>query len=325
MGFNKSFYIKAEAEIKARKAANNNIIISRQKEISKKFPDYVSLREELAGTGGELISILGAQDVAAQIKKLSEKNLGIQARIETLLLENGYPRDYLNPIHTCLKCKDSGIYEGIRCDCFLDIVKRFAANELNQSSPIKLSSFDVFDLRLYPDEKDNETGRNIRKGMAGIFEYCKQFADDFHLPCNGILMRGNTGLGKTHLSLAIAGEVLKKGYSVIYGSAPDLFRRIEKEHFNSQIESDTLGLLQNTELLVLDDLGSEFDSQFYVSTLYNLLNFRMNRGLAVIVSTNLDLKSLQKRYNDRVVSRLLTLEGLDFFGRDIRIYNKILR
>lgn len=158
--------------------------------------------------------------------------------------------------------------------------------------------------------------------MSEIFEGCKRYAEDFHLPVNGILMIGGTGLGKTHLSLALGSEVIKKGYSVTYGSAPDLFRRVEKEHFDRSVETDTMQLLHDCDLLIIDDLGAEFESKFYLSVLYDLLNTRMNTGRPIVANTNYTMQELQARYGGRLVSRLLTLDPMFFKGDDIRLAKK---
>ena len=116
---------------------------------------------------------------------------------------------------------------------------------------------------------------------------------------------------------------MEKGYSVIYGSAPDLLRRIEKEHFgNAADDTDTLELLTTTDLLVLDDLGAEFESKFYVSAFYNIINDRMNRSLPTVISTNLDLAEMEKRYGERISSRISTMKMLMFVGSDVRFLKK---
>ena len=150
-------------------------------------------------------------------------------------------------------------------------------------------------------------------------EFCKRYAEDFHFPAKSILLRGKTGLGKTHLSLSIASVVIEKGYSVVYGSAPDLFRRIEKEHFSNSGDDSVIEALENADLLILDDIGAEFESKFYNSVFYNILNNRLNASLPTIISTNLDLSEIKERYGDRITSRLLTMESLIFVGSDIRI------
>ena len=119
------------------------------------------------------------------------------------------------------------------------------------------------------------------------------------------------------MTLAIA-KVLESGYSVIYGSVPDVLRKVEREHFSRQDSNDTLELYQTTDLLILDDLGAEFESPFYTATLYSILNTRINNGKPFIVNTNCTFNELKERYGDRIVSRLFSAKRLTFMGNDIR-------
>ena len=135
-------------------------------------------------------------------------------------------------------------------------------------------------------------------------------------------MYGKTGLGKTHLSLAIAAEVSKKGYKVIYGSAQNLLRKVEKEHFSGG-DDETINSLLECDLLVLDDLGTEFESKFNASQVYNIINTRLNFSLPTIISTNLTMSELEGRYEQRVVSRLIgEYDVLMFIGNDVRQLKK---
>ena len=194
--------------------------------------------------------------------------------------------------------------------------------DLNSSSAMNLCSFDTFDLNFYPETVEGTSGVSIRRIMENNYLFCEKYAREFRLPQPGILMNGGTGLGKTHLSLAVGKEVIEKGYSVIYGSAPDLLRKVEREHFRSGEETDTAQLLYECDLLIIDDLGAEFESKFNDSVIYNLLNIRMNTGKPVIASTNFQTSELQKRYGDRIASRLFTMEILTFYGNDIRLMKK---
>ena len=139
-------------------------------------------------------------------------------------------------------------------------------------------------------------------------------------PSPSLLFSGSTGLGKTHLSLAIAREVIEKGYGVLYVSSQNLLSAIEKEHFDRDGKrTDTLELASNCDLLILDDLGAEFQTQFTQSTIYNLLNTRMIKRLPFIISTNLTLQNIEKLYTERVVSRLLgSCRVYRFYGKDVR-------
>ena len=205
----------------------------------------------------------------------------------------------------------------------MNMVKKAAADELNSTSPLKLSSFDEFDLSLYDDTEQTKLGATARKVMAKNLSICREYAENFHLPYTSLLIRGRTGLGKTHLSLSIASVVLQKGYSVIYCSAPDIFRKLEREQFgNAQGDADTLEMLIKTDLLVLDDLGAEFDSKFYRSALYNIINDRINYSLPMIINTNYELAELEERYGERIYSRMATMDMPIFIGSDIRAIRK---
>ena len=155
--------------------------------------------------------------------------------------------------------------------------------------------------------------------MARVLRYCQQYAEGFRPDSPGIFMFGATGLGKTHLSLAIAGVVAAKGYSVAYGSVQDLLRRIENEHFGRAEDAGTLDTLLSADLLILDDLGTEFDSPFSRSTIYNILNNRISASKPLILSTNLLPEEIEGKYTPRIVSRLFTqLVQMRFIGRDVR-------
>jgi DNA replication protein DnaC len=323
MKSNQEFYAKAEEEIKRRRGINTEKLNLREREVETAIPEYREIRREMARTGQRLSEIiLNGEDVPRRLERLQRENLSAQNAIGTLLAQHRYAPDYLAEIYTCGKCRDTGVYQNRRCSCFKEIVKRLAAEELNESAPIKLCSFDMFDLSLYPSRTDTDAGVNIRSKMERNFAFCKNYAENFLLPCDGILMLGKTGLGKTFLSLAIAKMVISKGYSVIYGSAPDLLRKIVKEDFSWDDENRTIELLKEADLLVFDDLGAEYDSKPNAPAFCDLINCRINKGLPTIISTNLTESELKKRYEDRVISRLLTMECLKFMGDDIRVARK---
>lgn len=322
MSFNVKYYIMAEDEIKRRKMENERLLSRRFEEIEQKIPEYRQMRIKTAATGNALVQafLAGGEQLPQKVRELEKTNLDLQRQMEQLLISFGYPKNYLDDIYSCSRCKDTGLFNNHRCQCFMDIVRQFASEDLNSFSPMPLSDFSEFDLSYYPDSV-NENGINIRKIMAENFAFCKRYADDFHLPCTSILMRGATGLGKTHLSLAIAKNVLRKNFSVIYGSAPDLLRKMEQEHFGA-VKGNTSELLLSVDLLIFDDLGAEFDSKFYKSAVYNIINSRLNSRKPMIISTNYSLNELNQYYGDRITSRLMTMETLTFYGKDIRIIKK---
>lgn len=323
MSFDKKFFAAAATEMNNRRMRNERILEENEREISIKHPEIYKIHRELCLTSARVIALIldKDKDYERKLCELETNNDILQQRLAESLVKSGYPADFLDLPVNCKKCKDTGSFEGRRCECFMDIVRHAAAEEMNENTPLKLSSFEDFDLSYYDNTKKVYANCTEREIMSSNLDFCKKYAEDFHLPYNGVLMRGATGLGKTHLSLSIANVVIRKGYSVIYTSTPDLFRKCEEEQFK-KAGDPTTSTIMNIDLLILDDLGAEVETKFNNAFLYNIINNRMNMSKPTIVNTNYDLNELKARYGDRAVSRLKTMDDLLFVGSDIRIRRK---
>lgn len=318
MGFNEQYFNAAMDRLSRRRSDNRMISDLRREEVYEKIPEYRELSDRLAETGQKLVSlIMRGGEVADGVSELEKDNLNTQKCMQQLLVSAGYPEDYLKPVCTCPLCRDKGTVDGRWCACFQRLMLEEAAKELNANSPLELSSFDSFRLDYYPDVLNPALRVSEREIMRRNFDYCRAYAENFTGKSDGILMSGATGLGKTHLSLAIAARVLEKGYSVIYGSSPELLRIMEREYFGKS-DKDTMAALTGCDLLILDDLGAEMEKPLYESLLYEIINARVSRGLPMIVSTNYSTTDLQKHYPDKICSRLLSFHLMPFFGTDIR-------
>lgn len=309
---------KAQAILTLRRKKAETENEERIREINEKIPQIREINEVIFNTGKELISIISngkGKDISDKVEQLKQYNLGAQAMSRKILAEYGYPEDYLDMHYTCPKCCDRG-YNGSKfCDCFKTICGKLAADELNKNSQLSLSSFDSFSLTYY-------SGENY-SAMKKILEYTMQYAATFTPDSKSILMFGQTGLGKTHLSLAIANKVLEKGYGVIYDSAINILRSIEKEYFSHDHSSEMIDLVMDTDLLILDDLGTEYETPFYNATIYNIINTRLNRRKPSIISTNLDFSGISRRYDKRVMSRIISeYSCLEFKGEDVRLQKR---
>ncbi len=326
MADKKTIVSKAIAEIQNRRniaKAENNLHFQ---EIDEKIPEIAEINLQLAQTGKQIIEIIQEhKNVSERIEELREKNSQAQQMIKMLLMQSGYPQDYLTIKYTCEKCSDTGFIDGKRCECLKNLITSMTTNAMNSNSQINLCSFDTFDINLYrgTDMEDTEKKRNT---MRRILKLCRDYADNFSVNSGNILMFGRTGLGKTHLSLAIANEVLKKGYNVLYDSTLNYLNQIEKEHFGRVDDAtDTLSQLLEADLLILDDLGSEYSKPFYISTIYNIVNTRINKGLPTIIRTNLSQEEKLKKYEERIISRLFAIyESFEFVGMDIRLIKRKL-
>ncbi|MCM1507287.1 MAG: ATP-binding protein [Ruminococcus flavefaciens] len=284
-------------------------------EINERIPQIREINNTIANAGKELIKIIraGDNDKQQRIEKLKRDNLDAQKASRWCLVQNGYPADYLDIHYTCPVCSDTGYDKDNNiCECFIKLCGKLEADEINKHSHLELSSFDTFSLSYYMN--------NDYYIMKEIYESMKRYAEKFNQQSKSLLLLGGTGLGKTHLSLAIANKVLEKGYSVVYDSTINILHEIEKEHFSREHISEMTDLVMQTDLLILDDLGTEHTTPFYSSTIYNIINTRLNRSKPTIISTNLEPNEISKRYEARVASRLVTQYiNFHFVGSDVRL------
>ncbi|MEG0910521.1 MAG: ATP-binding protein [Ruthenibacterium sp.] len=266
----------------------------------------------LAATGAPRAEIDAA---LASVREADEKR-------NALLLAYDFMPAQLEPAYVCPLCKDTGYVNGTLCECVRTLLNTLRQTAVNETSPLSLCSFDGFDLTKYPDTLVPELGVTMRAQMEQIFVYCKAYAEHFAPNATSLYLCGYAGLGKTHLALSIARAVLDKGYDVVYVSAQDAFERAEKEKFSGG--GDTLNALSGAQLLILDDLGTEYISPYVSACLYNVINTRSNRRLPTIYTSNIvSDKDLRRRYTEKIVSRLLgSCEVLSFCGEDIRLQNK---
>ncbi|MBR5513279.1 MAG: ATP-binding protein [Ruminococcus sp.] len=290
----------------------------RIKEINDKIPEVREINDALYNTGRQLIQIITSAkgaDVSDKIEQIKRNNLGAQQVAEQLLSAHGYPTDYLDIKYSCQKCGDTGYIGGKFCECFNRLTAKLTTAALNEKAQLTLSNFSTFSLDYYKGSD--------YQAMERILNFTRAYAADFSRNSDSILIFGNTGLGKTHISLAIANEVLKKGFSVIYDSTMNILRDIEKEHFSHDKSTEMLDLVCDTDLLILDDLGTEFESKFYNSAIYNIINSRLVKGLPTIINTNMDFSALSLRYGGKVASRITTIYNcLEFKGDDVRLQKK---
>ncbi len=328
MGYSNSVYKAAsdilhERRLNAEKAAER-----RKEEVYERFPRVKELEKQISMSGIKTArAVLAGGDVKKAVSKLRDQDLTMQAEVKRILTDNGYPANYFEPKYFCKKCEDKGYYDingkTVRCSCMKSALVTCACAELNRYAPLSLSTFESFDLEYYDKSINPKVKTSPYEHMSKVFRLCQNYADNFSKNSESILMSGETGLGKTHLSLAIANEVIKKGYGVVYASAPPIISKLEKEYFSSDKDDSLFSMLADCDLLIIDDLGTEFYSQFAVSQFYNLFNSRMLSNKPIIINTNLTITELKEKYTDRFVSRICgNARQLDFLGRDIRIRRK---
>ena len=225
---NNDIFQQAKRRIDRRRLEQMAAQSRRMDEIAEKIPEVMEIRRKLAMTSAEISKVILQRktNLAEGLARIEEVNLRLQQRERELMQQAGYPVDYLEMQYTCPKCRDTGFVDGVRCECLKAEMRRLSVEQLNASSPFQECSFEDFDLSFYPDVIDPQSGQNPRVVMTKVLNFCRNYAEKFNPHCQGLFMFGQTGLGKTHLSRAIAGVVAAKGYNVVCGSAQDLLRRI---------------------------------------------------------------------------------------------------
>ncbi|MBQ8683120.1 MAG: ATP-binding protein [Clostridia bacterium] len=284
----------------------------------ERIPRLRQIEQEMAAAIPQITHTILAGGDPAAVEAIRQSNLALQEEMSRLLRQAGCDADNFEPQYTCSLCRDTGYADGQVCACYRQLLKEEACRRLSGLSALKLTDFASFRLEYYDDRTDPKLGVSPRQQMGDVLAYCREYAADFTPDSGSLLLQGSTGIGKTHLALAIARQVAEQGYGVIYGSVGPLLHRIELEHFG-KAEGDSLAQLTDCDLLVLDDLGMEFDTPFTRSCIYNLLNTRLLEGRPTIISTNLGSAALQARYGDQIASRIGGgFEPLLCVGRDIR-------
>lgn len=334
MGFPKEIYDRASAVLADRRQRAREQSQRNRQEIYRMLPQIETIDAQLRQIGMKTIQAVASapENLDKIIERLKTQSLALQKQRDDLLEQAHLLEVYRDDGYTCKKCQDTGYVGSSKCECFQQLLRKQAFEALGAAHPqeCRFSNF----LLDYYSTQPLPNGVVPRERMTAIKNYCAAYARDFAIDRRrrtaspSLLFLGNTGLGKTHLSLAIAGQVIDKGYGVVYGSAQNLLGKLEKEKFSfSAQDSDEqsyLSLVLECDLLILDDLGTEFLSQFVTSMLYNIINTRLLEARPTIISTNLSFQEISKRYTDRLASRLFGgFEQFEFVGRDVRIQSKI--
>ncbi len=305
-------YREAKAEIEARRTSAVALAEERCAELALISPEIRRIDEELCGTGLELFRVAcSGGDISAVRKKNEELMRARSSELKKL----GYPEDYTDVKYTCASCSDTGFVGTKMCSCLKELLITKNIKSSGMGKLIERQSFDNFSLDSIEGEERERMARNVA--------IAKSYAELFPKKRGNLLLIGTTGTGKTHISTAIAKEVIHQGFDVVYDSVQNIISDFETDKFKSgygQTDSISEKYLE-CELLIIDDLGTEFTTQFSSSVLYNVLNTRQNRGLATVISTNLSAKELAGKYDGRIYSRIVGSDYtvLFFSGKDYRI------
>lgn len=277
----------------------------------------IQLRKTMAAAAQAVFAQGG--DAQAAMDRVRQENLALQAQRKALV-ESHFAPGFLDETPVCTECGGTGYVGSAMCSCLKALCVEQQRKELSKVFTGR-ESFESFDLSYYPDEILPQVKVSPRRVMEKNLEHCRRFARHFGQDSGNLLLVGGTGLGKTHLALAVGRAVGEQGCSVCYETAIGLFSKLEKAKFTPTEENRRdAERLESCDLLIIDDLGTEMPGQFVTAALYGLINERLMTGKSMIITTNLTVEDAQKRYSPQIASRLYgDFRRLTFLGSDIRV------
>jgi len=304
---------------------------NKRQEVYQSIPRVAAIENQLKSISIRLARhILTNGGDARALDRLKRDSEALLAEKKQLLADSRFRSDYLDTPYHCPICHDMGFVGSSRCNCLKQrlIQKYYDCSNLNGA--LERENFSTFDLRCYSTNVIESEEMSPRARMKAILKLCMEFAGNFggETPAGNLLFYGEPGLGKTFLCNCLAKDILDKGYTVLYSTAPKLFKALEAFRFNRQEAGDpeTIEALTEVDLLMIDDLGTEISTLVTVSELFNILNTRLLGGKSIIISTNLSPADFTNQYSERIVSRFFgNFKMLKFIGDDIRVkkkYNK---
>ena len=292
--------------------------LEKREEIFRKLPELEELEEKVRAFS---LSVAGEMQQGNRegLLRLKEEIGKLHKEKKALLEGAGYKiQDLEEEEHFCPLCQDTGYVDGKKCQCFLKLQGELLYRQSRMGAVLERENFSKFQLERFDNiEKLGQCGtKTLREYIKEIRDYLTNYCEEYPKNNRSILFTGSTGTGKTYFLHSIAKALLDRGVSVLYFTATGLF-----EYFSKRMrEEDTEDYIEEVDVILIDDLGTEFSNSFTTSRFFALLNQRILDRKTMLISTNLNFKELRETYSDRVVSRFMSdYEIIPLYGKDQRL------
>lgn len=292
--------------------------LEKREEIFRKLPELEELEEKVRAFS---LSVAGEiqQGNREGLLRLKEEIGKLHKEKKALLEGAGYKiQDLEEEEHFCPLCQDTGYVDGKKCQCFLKLQGELLYRQSRMGAVLERENFSKFQLERFDNiEKLGQCGnKTLREYIKEIRDYLTNYCEEYPKNNRSILFTGSTGTGKTYFLHSIAKAMLDRGVSVLYFTATGLF-----EYFSKRMrEEDMEDYIEEVDVILIDDLGTEFSNSFTTSRFFALLNQRILDRKTMLISTNLNFKELRETYSDRVVSRFMSdYEIIPLYGKDQRL------
>lgn len=298
-------------------------LAKRRASVYEKLPVLSEIDDQLIH-GSVQSAKLALQGDSSALEALSRTNARLIQQKKELLRRAGYPDNYLEMTYRCKDCKDTGYVDHQPCHCFQQaIIDKFYLDP-GRRELLTAENFSTFNFEFYSKESIDQTSGLSYYDIAKLaFERAVTFVNRFSKSYTNLRINGSTGVGKTFLTNCIAKALLDSGYTVLYLSAFRLFELFEKYRFGDKEDSKdaakNFGMILDCDLLIIDDLGTEMNNSYTNSQLFICLEERDLRKASTVISTNLTIDEIRRRYSERIASRMMNFESITLMGKDIRV------
>ena len=324
MAYSQAIVQRAMQRLQSENEQNEQSSRARIAAIYEKQPRLGEIERELRRTAAHVLAATFRRqgDPVAAMQQLKKDNLALQQERDWILQAEGLEPDDLTVQPLCPKCGGTGYVGAQMCECLRELCRQEQKKEL--TNLFGAESFEKFRLDLYSDQYDAKYRSSPRELMRATYRMAQNYAQSF--PANGqsLVFSGATGLGKTFLSACVARVVAERGFSVSYAPVGQLFAAFEEDKFRPQPDAARTEDVFACDLLIIDDLGTEYTNSFIASQFFTCINERLLHRKSTIISTNLSLESLADLYTERSFSRITSSYSLlKIIGDDIRIKKKL--
>lgn len=325
-----SAYSLASVELAKIREKNTNELHRREAEVREREPIYAQIEGRMAEGGLALARcVLDGKSDISQIKDYIGK---AQVDKADILRKLNLPADYLDEIYNCSKCRDTGFDDkGKRCECLKNLIAKYVGLNANLTDVMRDERFDKFDFTLFSNQPDIK-GYPMLGFIKNVYKKAEDFADNFEKTKENLYFYGSAGTGKTYLSSCIANRTLERGFSVYYQSAFQILDIMEKLKFGRMGDDEvssaeyTSKYVYTVDLLIIDDVGTEFVSAYSSAALFDIINSRLISGKSTVISSNLNPSKINEVYGTRLESRILgAYTPINVVGADLRKIKKGLR
>lgn len=306
--------LRKNADIERKKRIN---------EVYKLHPELKEIDNSIRECGIKCMNKIisdpaSSNDVNLFIKKEMEK---LKKKRMEYLISNNIDVDFDKNKYKCSECEDTGFIENKKCKCFIQKIIDEEFNNSNMGERQRNQTFDKFNNSYY-SKTETENGITHFDRINKIYSVSRDFVMNFDDVKKSLLFYGGPGTGKTFMSSCIANELMKSGKTVLYARAGRLFDLFERNHFskgNVEKDNEMIERVYSCDLLIVDDLGTEFKSKNTAAFLYDFFDERISNNKKLIINTNYNMKELEEMYTSRFTSRVNeNFNILKFAGKDIR-------